>query len=280
MLPGMRFYIVSIVSIFIALGIGIYIGFSIDSQELIFDQKENIINILESQFERLMDENNRVKEENKSVGLDNKLMDEYIRLSYDYITNGRLSGINVGIIETNSDYIISSVGNDLEEAGANIINLTTLNNAIIDRTDLDDILPMIVESIINGRINSDFIQLKNEDIISCIGNYKESIDYLVISGGSFEDSKERINKIDKHIIQISKANNIPLIGIEKHNVNYSYMDSYNTFGITTVDNVDMIMGKVALILAMEGKPGSYGIKPTAKSLIPITMETLNKIRRD
>lgn len=275
MLPGMRFYIVSIVSIFIALGIGIYIGFSIDSQELIFEQKENIIDILESQFELLVDENNKVKEENKSIELENKLMDEYTKLSYYYIINNRLTGINVGIIETNSDYIISSIGNDLEEAGANVMNLTTLNNTIVDRIDLDNILSIIVESIINAGVNEDFIELKNEDIINCIGNYKEPIDYLIISGGSFEDPKERINKVDKHIIQISKEYNIPVIGIEKYKVNYSYMDTYNNFGITTVDNVDMLMGKVALILAMEGNAGNYGIKPTAKSLIPLTMKTLN-----
>lgn len=39
MLPSMRFYIISIVSIFIALGIGIFIGFTIDTQDFITEQK-------------------------------------------------------------------------------------------------------------------------------------------------------------------------------------------------------------------------------------------------
>ena len=275
MLPGMRFYIVSIVSIFIALGIGIYIGFSIDSQELIFDQRENIINILESQFDVLGDENYKIREENQSLDLKNKLMDEYNRLTYYYIINSKLSGFNVGIIETNSDYIMSSIGKDLEEAGANVMNFTTLNKGIENRIDLDNILSIVVESIINGDTNNDFQNLKEEGIINYMGSYKEPIDYLVISGGSFEDPGERINKVDKQIIHISRKYDIPIIGVEKHKVNYSYIDSYMAFGITTIDNIDMIIGKVALILAMEGNPGNYGIKPTAKSLIPIATKTLN-----
>lgn len=275
MLSGMRFYIVSIVSIFIALGIGIYIGFSIDSQELIFDQKENIINILESQFELLTEENHKVKEENKLIILENELINKYIDESYEFIIKNRLDGMNIGIIETNSDYIISSIGNDLEDAGAKVVNLTTLNSSIVNRIDLDDTISIILNSIINGKVDDDFLNLKDKDIVKFMGSYDQPIDYLVISGGSVEDSRERINKIDKSIIEISKEYNIPIIGIEKHDVDYSYMGSYNNFGITTVDNVDMIMGKVALILAMEGMPGNYGIKPTAKTLIPRRMEILN-----
>ena len=57
MLPSMRFYIISIVSIFIALGIGIFIGFTIDTQDF-YNWAKNIIGeIVESQFETLITEN-------------------------------------------------------------------------------------------------------------------------------------------------------------------------------------------------------------------------------
>ena len=35
------------------------------------------------------------------------------------------------------------------------------------------------------------------------------------------------------------------------------MPTYQTFGISTVDNIDTIMGKVAMVLVLEGDSGNY-----------------------
>ena len=82
------------------------------------------------------------------------------------------------------------------------------------------------------------------------------------------EPQNMINVIDNTIINVSKNNSVSIIGIEKLETNYSYMESYKNLGITTVDNVDTTIGKVSLILAMEGRPGHYGMKKTAESLIP------------
>ena len=57
MLPNMKFYVVSIVAIFTALGLGIYIGFSMDTEGFITDQQEELVNIVESEFESIIKEN-------------------------------------------------------------------------------------------------------------------------------------------------------------------------------------------------------------------------------
>lgn len=274
MLPGMRFYIVSIVSIFTALGIGIFIGFSVDTQEFVLDQKENITDVLETQFENLINEKLSVKEENEELKLENAYKDKYIESSYNFIIKNRLDNINIGIIETNSEYITSSIGRDLELAGAKVINLTTLNKSIVDKENLNLLISEITEKIIKGEENNEFIELKSEGYIDYIGKYDEPIDCLIVSGGSLDESIERINKIDKIIVDIGKNYNIPVIGIEKSNVAYSYMDEYKELNITTIDNVDMTIGKIAMILAMEGIPGNYGIKPSAKSIIPESRDLL------
>ncbi len=72
-------------------------------------------------------------------------------------------------------------------------------------------------------------------------------------------------KLQQILLKYGKKN---IIGIEKSKANYSYIDAYKSFRISTVDNIDMIMGKVSLILAMEGRPGHYGIKATAENIIP------------
>lgn len=284
MLPSMRFYIISIVSIFAALGIGIFIGFTIDTQGFIIDQNHSITEMVESQFEVIFNENRILKDNEKILEAENKYKDEYIDNSYNFIIKDKLEGLNVGIIETNDDYITSGIGRDLELAGAKVINVTTLNNSIMNKEQLDELfeginisipkdsietsITIITESIISGDFNLLLNYLSEEDFISTTGNYNKEIDFLILCGGSFSESSKRINKVDKLVVDIGKKYNIPIIGIEKSNVNYSYISRYKDFNISTIDNIDMVIGKVAMILAMEGNPGNYGIKITADSVIP------------
>jgi hypothetical protein len=283
-LPSMRFYIISIVSIFVALGIGIFIGFTMDTQEFVIEQQEIINEIIESQFETLINENKELKANVNTLESENEYKDEYINLSYESIIKGKLEGLKVGIIETSEDYVTSGIGRDLEMAGAKVINVTTLNNNIIDKEKLSNLykrlninvsknpaettITTITESIISGVSSPMFEDLEKEGFIETIGNYEEDIDYLIICGGSHDDNSKRINQVDRIIVGIAKKYNIPIIGVEKSNVNYSYMSGYKDLDISTVDNVDMTIGKVAMILAMEGIGGHYGIKNTADGVIP------------
>lgn len=284
MLPSMRFYIISIVSIFVALGIGIFIGFTIDSQDFIIDQNNSITEMLESQFELIFNENQILKDNGKVLEAENRFKDEFIDYSYNLIIKNRLEGLNIGIIETNDDYITSGIGRDLELAGAKVINVTTLNTSIMNKEELNGLfkelnisiakdsietsVTIITESIISGDFNPLLNILSEEGYIRVRGSYNDEIDFLIICGGSFYESTKRINKVDKNVVDISKRYNIPIIGIEKSNVNYSYIPRYKDLNISTVDNVDMVIGKVAMILAMGGNPGNYGIKFTADSVIP------------
>ena len=65
MLPNIRFYIISIVAIFAALGIGIFIGFTMNTQRFVIEQKENISDLIEDQLELLIQENQNLKNNEK-----------------------------------------------------------------------------------------------------------------------------------------------------------------------------------------------------------------------
>ncbi len=284
MLPSMKFYIISIVSIFAALGIGIFIGFTLNTQSFIINQNDSITGVFESQFEVIMEENKNLRANEKLLELENSIKDEYIESSYNFIINNRLDGLNVGIIETTDDYITSGIGRDLELAGAKVVNVTTLNSSIISETGLEELyknqemsipsdiventVVSVTKSILTGISEPLLEELYKNEIIETSGNYNESIDYLIICGGSFNESSKRINEVDKPIVEVAKEHNIPILGVEKSSVNYSYIPMYKDLDISTVDNIDMIIGKVSMILAMEGIPGNYGIKKSADDVIP------------
>lgn len=284
MLPSMRFFIISIVSIFAALGIGILIGFTINSQDFIIEQNTIISDIMESQLEGLIKENREIKENERILIWENNYKEEFINNSYDFIIESKLRGLKIAIIETNEDYVTSSIGRDLELAGAKVLNVTTISNDFINKDSLDHMfkeanlsipknsietsLNILAESIITNRIHPIFNNLVDAGYIKTLGIYNEKVDYLILCGGSRKDASKRINQIDRLIVEYVRNYDIPIIGVEKFDVVYSYMSGYKELGITTIDNVDMLIGRIALILAMNDISGNYGIKSTADSVIP------------
>lgn len=287
MIPNMRYFVVSIVSIFLALAIGIYIGFIMDANDIIVEQKEDIVKKLEEKFDYLKDENTSMKDEIKILKLENDKYELFSKVAYSEVIKNKLTGVNVSIIETTDDYIYSGVGNTLEMAGANVLSIITIKdkflneellreiyiNDLIDETELsknvvENGINDLSKAIITGEDTEVIKKFSEKGLINIVGNIEQPIDYIIIAGGSEKEDLERFNYLDKNIIGNCKNFEIPIIGVEKTKVGFSYTGEYKDYRISTVDNVDTIIGKVSLVLAMEGRPGYYGVKPNAESLLP------------
>ena len=59
-----------------------------------------------------------------------------------------------------------------------------------------------------------------------------------------------------------------VVAAERADDDPSQIDFFADRGLSSVDNVDTVAGKVALVLVLSGAEGSYGIKDTADSLLP------------
>jgi hypothetical protein len=281
----MKFYVISIVSIFAALGIGIYIGFTLDAQSFVVEQKEDIAAKLEERFDFLKSENQNLKLTIKETEVENDNYKQFIESTYGEIVKNKLNDTNIAIIESKDDYMYSGIGQILESAGGNVINVTTLTDKIMDEEILKIIynelnIPLqnnnlilntvkeMTKSIITGKETELIKKMAENNIIDLVGVIDKPIDYVIIAGGSVKEDKDRLILVDKTIVDTSKELNRPIVGIEKLKTNYSYMETYKGFRISTVDNIDTTMGKVSLILTMEGRPGHYGVKQTAEELVP------------
>lgn len=285
MAPNLKFFVLLVISIFAALGVGIYFGFTLDAQNLIVDQREDIIREIEERFDYLSNENQELKATIESILDANKNYEYFIDSIYEETIKNKLLGLNVVIIETNNDYMYSGVGSVLNVAGANLTSLITINDKFLDEQMLINLynrlgleipegdiveytVGLVTESVIEGKPNILVSELNNEEFVKIVGLINTPVDYIIIAGGSLEAENERINKLDRSIVSISRKKDIGIIGIEKLDVIYSYIGNYKKFNIPTVDNIDTTMGKVSLILAMEGRPGHYGLKETAEELVP------------
>ena len=223
MIPNMKFYVISIVSIFLALAIGIYIGFTLDAQNFLVEQKEDIASKLEEKFDYLRSENENFKKEIEKMEVKNSQYEKFNETVYPEIIKNRLSGTKVAIIETNDEYIYSGIGKTLEMSGATVVNVTTIKDKFLNEDtlkeaylksgiDKDELKENVIGKAISD-LSTAIISDGNEEVIkyfeeygllNIIGNIDEPVDYVIIAGGSDSKDIERINILDKTIIDSVK----------------------------------------------------------------------------
>jgi hypothetical protein len=118
-----RFHLVSLVAVFLALGLGILVG------STVVDQK--IVDRLDSDIARVRRENAERRETNKQLAQENAQMREYIDATAPYAGDGRLDGQSVAVIaEQGVDGDdVTDTAEALRDAGAEVPGVVWLQDA-------------------------------------------------------------------------------------------------------------------------------------------------------
>ena len=77
------------------------------------------------------------------------------------------------------------------------------------------------------------------------------------------------NALESGVMSGLKDTQTPVVGVERTDTQPSAISFFTSNGATaTVDSVDLISGRVALVYALNGSEGNYGVKATADRLLP------------
>ncbi|HHV18339.1 MAG TPA: copper transporter [Thermoanaerobacterales bacterium] len=287
MFINIKYLVITVISIFLALGIGILIGIQVDSQDIIFEQQEITVQKMENKFDELNRLNLDLQNQIKQLSSANELNENYIKNVFpDYIKN-KLTDLHIVIVETTDDYTYTSMRQSLKIAGADVTSVTLISerllyisdeeqNQLMEHFGIDEnVIPVVLKKIAEttgGKYSADDIAfLIEKGIIYVNGDLQKPADYIVIAGGS-RDKNNKHEVIDIPLIKEVKKLSLPLIGVETTTVENSYIELYKKEKLSTVDNVDTIIGQTSLVLVMTGKEGHYGVKKSANSLMPFVNE--------
>ena len=287
MFINIKYLVIIVISIFLALGIGILIGIQVDSQDIIFEQQEITVQKMENKFDELNRLNLDLQNQIKQLSSANELNENYIKNVFpDYIKN-KLTDLHIVIVETTDDYTYTSMRQSLKIAGADVTSVTLISerllyisdeeqNQLMEHFGIDEnVIPVVLKKIAEttgGKYSADDIAfLIEKGIIYVNGDLQKPADYIVIAGGS-RDKNNKHEVIDIPLIKEVKKLSLPLIGVETTTVENSYIELYKKEKLSTVDNVDTIIGQTSLVLVMTGKEGHYGVKKSANSLMPFVNE--------
>jgi hypothetical protein len=103
---------------------------------------------------------------------------------------------------------------------------------------------------------------------SADSNYSVRVDAVLLVGGPGTAGDASVERIDLPIIETLMAEGVRVVGCEARDAGVSSMALYKAKGIPTVDNADTQPGRLAVVLALAGANGNFGVKETADRFLP------------
>lgn len=82
------------------------------------------------------------------------------------------------------------------------------------------------------------------------------------------DRSDAVKQLEQGLIDGLRAEGKPVVGIEKLSTDPSQISFYSNQGLSTVDDIDSAGGRIALALALSGEQGNFGYKKSADSPLP------------
>jgi hypothetical protein len=276
-----RYHAASLAAVFLALAVGILIGAGL-GDTVLSNTEENLRESLEEDIEEAQERASDVENE-----LDRER--QFGARAYPALVGNRLDGERVGVIALGdlpgglSDEIESA----LQPAGAELAQISVVRlppdvaglAEAIDRKRyakiekdpdrLEELANVLGEQLAKGRGK---LLEATRDVLLARSSGGAPIDRVVLfravpPDASDEDRASR-DRFESGIVTGVNDAGVPAVAVERTGEDRSSVSFFDSHGISTVDNVDLVAGRVAMVFALLGANGNFGIKSTADSLLP------------
>jgi hypothetical protein len=279
-----RYHAVSLLAVFLALALGILVGFAIMDP----GQIRQFVEEVKKDNERTRVEN---REELETLRQQQKISQTFGKVLLPLALKGRLEGKRIIILldhDPGKDSPAHALQNLLEDAGAKITAVVTLLPRLgrLKENEAERILAgrgitpptgtnprtLLAERlgrrIAEGGSNLPFY-LESEGLIrlSPGSDFNRPVDAIVVVGGSAPDP-ESLETVEEPLLRAMIETDRRIVGCERSRDSGAAAEFFQRLDLPTVDCVDTYHGQVALVLAVAGKNGNFGTKETADRLLP------------
>lgn len=274
----MRYHVISLVAVFLALGIGILLGVTVVERGLISEQKAQI-----KSLRKTFDE---IKEKNAQLNDDLTAYKRFADETKKYMISGRLVGRQFALLTAMNPDLASqnSVMSGITEAGGSVpvvvdiagsgaykdqavvANLNTLFAMQGDaRAVRDRVYAEVVNQLRTASNVGIMATLEKLGVLKMNGTLQSPMSGGILLGGIESDSLDRS---DVPLIKSFQAAGFPLVGVAGTGTPDFVLITYKENGISTVDHIETVPGQVAVVLVLEGRGGNFGSGESAGRLMP------------
>lgn len=276
-----RYHAASLIAVFLALAVGILVGAEFGGEALTETRRD----LEHSLVGNLQDARSRADELSGQLNRS----DEFGERVYPVLTRERLAGRRIAIVALGGlpSEITSEVENALGPTGARLVGVGVVREPVdvnglagdLAKTRFADLranpdalselgtglgrqlviggtLPEVVRGQLFSRASGTFGAL---DGVIVVRNQPESMGPV---------QRGKANQLESALMSGIAATRTPAVGIEATTTEPSSVSFFQSNDLSSVDDVDLTAGRLAMVFAMLGAEGSFGVKGSADRLLP------------
>lgn len=285
---NMKYYIVTICAIFIALGVGILVGFNLNYDQALTKQQSEVLESFNTEFEDLKGKNKNLKSKLDGLNKDLDKIKEYVNKNLNLLTEGVLTDINTGIIITNENNDYSEdIQNVIGNANGNVVFNIVVKDNVNDESKLSElskafnktfktskeVIDFLTASLNDSKGYDDLMKLQELGVIK-INNLDEkaytTYNSAVLLGELDKDkAQDNFNSKDKLLINNLKDANKYVVAVSQSDSDKTFLKLCQENNISIIDDINEGIGKVSLVTLLKNQNivGSYGESELAKEII-------------
>jgi hypothetical protein len=276
-----RYHAMSLIAVFLALAVGILIGAEFGGDALTETRK----NLEQSLVGNLQDARSRADDLSGELGRANEF-DEKV---YPVLTRDRLLGKRIAVVAMGGlpSEVTSAVEEALGPTGATLVGVGVVRepvdmNGLASelaetrfeeiRTESDQLTELGVgvgrQIVIGGTLP----ELVRGSLFSRASGEFGTLDAVIVVRSQPEGmgpvQRSTANQLETALLGGITATRVPTVGVESTSTEPSSISFFQSNGLSTVDDIENTAGQLALVLAINGAEGSFGVKSSADRLLP------------
>ncbi|GIV18447.1 MAG: hypothetical protein KatS3mg023_0198 [Armatimonadota bacterium] len=284
MFADLRYHLVSLAAVFLALSVGMLIG-GLFLNTAPTETQQRLIRRIQEDLARISAESDRNRR-------DFDRMDQALKELTPHLVKQRLKGRRVAVVQTgDDDRALADTLKALRGAGAEIVSVTVVTNRWLELNDeekeriirslrglkpyLPDDFTAVVKALANGVALYGYDQtveiLRQEGLLRTSGEYTLPCRYVVIVGGSSTPDSPRAAEVDRPLIRQWQDTGIEVVAAERSDCVTSHVAVYRETDIASVDCIDIALGQMVLPFLFGAQTEAYGVKESADRVLPASI---------
>jgi hypothetical protein len=276
-----RYHATSLIAVFLALAIGILIGAEFGGGTLTNTRRD----LEQSLTGNLQDARARAGELSGELGRAN----EFSSAVYPVLVRGRLRGRRIGLVALGG--LPGDVSGAIDEAlgptGGRLVGVGVVREPVDTRGLAGDLAKTRFAHIARNpdqqtafavgvgrqlvRGGTLLERVRSRLFSRASGNFG-ALDGVIVVRDQPQDmgplQRAAAGRIESGLISGIVATRTPAVGVEGSTAEPSSISFFNGNDLTSVDDVDLVAGRLATVFALLGAEGSFGIKGSADRLLP------------
>ena len=267
----MRYHIVSLVAVFLALAIGIMLGSSIENRGVLKDQQERLVKSIEKDIANIKTKNTDLQSQLRAQ----KAFESEVSTA---LIKDRLEGKNIAVLyfkNAGSETLKRASLEALRKAGATAKDIGLDRKKILELKIENQEISTSESTKKYANLEQFSLELTSEPgaLLAQLeqeGELKLSEDFFPVEAVVMFAGGNKPNLEEIALAKAFRKNKIKTVFIDKTDNKFSKISQFIEANIDTVDNIEMVYGRISLVYAiLDSRRGNYGVKPSAKQLMPI-----------